>query len=169
MYRGEYNGSSRHPSDLQAVLRRAADAGVDRIIVTAGSLVESRAALALARTSDHLFCTAGLHPTRCGEPSSHPGGPDAYFDELAAVLADGATDGKCVAVGECGLDYDRLRFCDAETQKEGFERHFALASASGLPMFLHMRAAAADFVKIVAEHRGEFRGGVVHSFDGSTE
>lgn len=53
----------------------------------------------------------------------------------------------CVAGGY------RLHFCDAETQKKGFEMHFPLAERLQLPMFLHCRAAAADMVKILTSQR----------------
>ena len=48
----------------------------------------------------------------------------------------------------------RLHFCDAEAQKTYFARQFELARSSGLPMFLHLRAAAADFLDIVQRHAG---------------
>jgi len=47
----------------------------------------------------------------------------------------------------------RLEFCDKETQQKWFRRHFELAASFKLPMFLHMRAAAPDFIAILKEHR----------------
>ncbi|KAG2494042.1 hypothetical protein HYH03_007688 [Edaphochlamys debaryana] len=173
MYQGEYNDKSYHPPDLPAVLERAWASGLERLVITAGSLAEARRALELAQTDDRLFCTVGCHPTRCGEFEAHPGGPEAYLEALLAVLREGQALGKVVAVGECGLDYDRLHFCDAETQKKYFAMQFRLAEASGLPMFLHLRAAADDFLSLLSAHAGSLPGGavrgVVHSFDGTAE
>lgn len=65
----------------------------------------------LPARAERLFCTVGVHPTRCGLFLSHPEGPDAYLAALLEVIKDGQSDGKVVAVGECGLDYDRwVRF-----------------------------------------------------------
>ena len=67
MYQGTYRGKERHEADLDDVLKRAWAGGLDRIIVTGGTLAESREALVLARTDSRLFSTVGVHPTRCGE------------------------------------------------------------------------------------------------------
>lgn len=117
MFQGVYNRKKCHAGDLQTVLSRAWGAGVDRIIVTGGSLDESRAALAIAETDGRLFCTVGVHPTRCKE-FEKSGDPDKYFQELVSLAKEGAAKGKVVAVGECGLDYDRLHFCPSEIQKK---------------------------------------------------
>ena len=75
MYSGEYNGSSKHPPDLESVLQRAKSAGVVKMMVTGGNLEESRKAIDLAKSHPEILsATVGCHPTRCGEFSSHPGG-----------------------------------------------------------------------------------------------
>ena len=137
-------GSTRAAGNSHRTPPLPLGAGVDRLIITAGSLAESRAALALARTHgarpsrsrngsalrppppappptrctsslplsplpppERLYCTVGVHPTRCGEFEVAPGGPAAHLDQLLRVVREGAAEGKVVAVGECGLDYDR--------------------------------------------------------------
>lgn len=76
---------------------------------------------------------------------------------------------KVVAIGEMGLDYDRLNFCPKETQKKYFEMQLSLCSTLKLPMFLHCRNANDDFVRILRKHKNELTPGVVHSFDGNPE
>ncbi|XP_038987913.1 putative deoxyribonuclease TATDN1 isoform X2 [Phoenix dactylifera] len=168
MFKGIYNGRQYHVADIPAVLARAWSAGVDRIIVTGGSLEESKEALAIAETDGRLFCTVGVHPTRCKE-FEESGDPEKHFQTLVSLAKEGIQKGKVVAVGECGLDYDRLQFCPSETQKKYFEKQFELAEAVKLPMFLHMRAAAEDFCNILAQNKHRFSAGVAHSFTGSAE
>ncbi|KAJ4831887.1 hypothetical protein Tsubulata_022301 [Turnera subulata] len=97
------------------------------------------------------------------------GDPEKHFQALLSLAKEGIQKGKVVAIGECGLDYDRLHFCPADTQKKYFEKQFELAYHTKLPMFLHMRAAAEDFCEIVERNKHRFTGGVTHSFTGSAE
>ena len=57
--------------------------------------------------AERLFCTVGVHPTRCGEFDDHPGGPDAYMAELTRIVEDGQTDGKA-SQASSGMCYARL-------------------------------------------------------------
>ena len=80
-----------------------------------------------------------------------------------------AEPGKFIAIGECGLDYDRLQACDRASQLMAFEPHFKLTEKYRLPMYLHSRAAGEDFVNIMKANRHRFPTGVVHSYTGDLE
>ncbi|KAG0047291.1 TatD DNase [Gryganskiella cystojenkinii] len=169
MFRGNYHGKQAHPDDLDQVLVRAKRAGVERMIVTAGNLNDCKAALDLVKGHDDLFMTVGCHPTRCSEFEKHEGGPEGYFSALKEMFENPSAKGKIVAVGECGLDYDRLHFCPKETQLKYFERQFDLAETTQLPMFLHDRNTGSDFGALISKNRSRFTNGVVHSFTGTLE
>jgi len=165
VFRGIYHGTSFHPNDFEQVLERATRFGVEKIIVTGGSLQESRAALEISRTCDFLFSTVGVHPTRCKEFLHDE---EIHILQLQELLRDNQ-DGKIVAVGEFGLDYDRTQFCPVNVQKRYFEKQFILAEQTSLPLFLHSRNAHDDFIDIVTRNRRRFSTGVVHSFTGTIE
>lgn len=169
MFRGIYHSSLKHQDDFAFMLARAKEAGLEKMIVTGGSLEDSKEALSIAQRDLNLYSTVGCHPTRCKEFEAHEGGPDAYLDELRKLASEGGS--KVVAIGELGLDYDRLHFCPKETQKQFFERQLSLAQEINLPLFLHNRNSIDDFIEILRRNAGKFssRGGVVHSFDGSPD
>ena len=74
-----------------------------------------------------------------------------------------------VAVGECGLDYDRLHYADKKTQLRAFPIHFEWAQKFDLPMYLHSRNCKDDFVNIMKQNIKKIKGGVVHSYTGCEE
>jgi Tat protein secretion system quality control protein TatD with DNase activity len=86
-----------------------------------------------------FLCTVGVHPTRCDEFKDPNTGKisEEHAQQLVKLIEEHR--GTVVAVGECGLDYDRLEFCSKEQQLKCFELHFDIAAKLGLPMFLHNR------------------------------
>ncbi|KAG8239459.1 hypothetical protein J437_LFUL017593 [Ladona fulva] len=171
MFQGIYNGSPKHEPDIKSVLNRAWNAGLDKIIVTGGSLDDCKDALKIARGDGRLYSTVGVHPTRCGDFENDP---ESLLEQLKQLAEDGSKEGKVVAIGECGLDYDRLKFCSKETQLKYFEKQLHLATSLKLPLFLHCRNAASDLIDILTKHFGPKEDrrellGVVHSFDGTSK
>lgn len=145
-----------HP-DRSAVVERALSAGIAHMIVTGLNATVSQAALRLARAQPGvLSCTAGVHPHNARQYDRQT------YDELLAL----ARAPEVVAIGECGLDYDR-DFSPRPQQRMAFESQLELAIATGKPVFLHERLAHEDFVAILANARSQLVGGIVHCFTGS--
>lgn len=143
--------------DREAVLARAATAGVTRMLVTGSDVPHSRAALQLARQHPaRLRATAGVHPHHAKDFGSE------QLPVLRALLADPLV----LAVGECGLDYFR-NFSTHEQQELAFRLQLELAVSTGKPVFLHERDAHEVFVSIVNDYRPRLRGGVAHCFTGT--
>ena len=119
--------------DLPEVLARAAEAGVTRILVPGWDLASSRAAVALAgeRHGVRLAAAVGIHPHVAAQAA------EAEWAAMETLAAERAA----VAVGETGLDYDRMR-SPREVQLVNLRRHLALALALGKPLVLHCRSAA---------------------------
>jgi TatD DNase family protein len=143
--------------DRDQVIDRAVAAGVTQVIVTGTNERASDAASALARKRRGvLFSTAGVHPHNAKEC-----GPGT-LDALRALCRTS----EVVAVGECGLDFNR-DFSPRPVQERWFAEQLGLAAEMKLPVFLHERDAHARFVAILKEHRPRLAGGVVHCFTGS--
>ncbi|KAF8519137.1 Mg-dependent DNase [Hysterangium stoloniferum] len=175
IFRGIYRGNRKHDDDLAEVMKRSEAAGVKSMIITGGSLHESSEALRLAKQLK-VYATVGCHPTRSSDFEKFRAGPDAYLTALDQLISQNHKGvGRVVAVGECGLDYDRTHFAPPETQQKYFRVQLSLAKKYRLPLFLHSRAAHDDFVKILKEEgfgddggrKVGANGGVVHSFTGS--
>nr|CAH8851661.1 unnamed protein product [Trichobilharzia regenti] len=170
VFTGIYRGVVHHQNDYQNVLSRARKCGVEKIIITGGSLTDSLEAISLCQNEANLFCTVGCHPTRCLEFNENP---NDYLTKLKSLILT-TTKKKVVAVGECGLDYDRVEFCPIDIQKKYFDIQLQLASDVQLPMFLHCRAAHEDFLEMLKSAKEKYfkdvsLRGVVHSFDGTGE
>jgi TatD DNase family protein len=144
-------------ADRDAVLERAAAAGVSRLIVTGASDDgNAKAAGLAARHPGKLYATAGVHPHHASD----------YTDSSATQIRDLASRREVVAVGECGLDYFR-DFSPREVQQHAFDSQLQIAVETGKPVFLHQRDAHNDFIRILATHVEHISGGVAHCFTGT--
>ncbi|GAA5869631.1 hypothetical protein JCM8547_005090 [Rhodosporidiobolus lusitaniae] len=169
IFRGRYHGhegKQSHPDDLDQILLRARKAGVGMQLLTGDCLEGSKEVLALAKEHKGLYTTVGCHPCRATEMDKYEGGVEAYIEALSKVIEENRD--RAVAVGECGLDYDRLFHAPKEDQLKNFPPQLELASKYDLPLFLHSRAAHSDLVRLLKEHGKPVRG-VVHSHTGTAE
>ena len=145
--------------DREAVVQRARDAGVTRMIVTGSSDDSNRRAAELVDANPGvLFSTAGVHP-------HHAADYTADSDELIRNLAGRDT---VVAIGECGLDYFR-NFSPREDQLRAFRAQLDIAVETGKPVFLHQRDAHDDFVDVLEPMLPKLSRAVAHCFTGEHE
>ena len=145
--------------DREAVIARAADAGVSRIVVTGSSDQSNRDAAALAKAHPGvLYSTAGMHPHHASE----------YTETSDTLIRELAENGDIVAVGECGLDYFR-NFSPREAQLDAFRAQLEIAADTGLPIFLHQRDAHDDFVEVLEPMLPRLSRAVAHCFTGEHE
>ena len=146
----------RFDSDLDAVIARAADAGVERIVCPAITADSSRKVVDLARAHSSLYAAVGIQPNYCGEAA--PGD----WDRVVALAGD-----QVVAIGETGLDR-HWDFTPMEVQQDYFDRHLRLAEELNLPVVIHCREAEEDVLPMLREtaSRGPLRG-VLHAFGGT--
>jgi TatD DNase family protein len=133
----------------EALVSRAREAGVTRIIAIGSGLESCRTALRIAEAEAGVFCALGIHPHQAEDGAAH-------LDELRDLLAHD----RAVAVGETGLDFYRDR-APRDAQRRLFWLQLGLAQGLGLPVVVHCRAAERE----VAEALEAFDGTVVlHCF-----
>ncbi len=143
-------------ADVAEVISRARQAGVARIIVTGTTVADSRKGLALSESSDFLFATAGVHPHHARDC-----GPDTI-----PALREIAKHPRVVAIGECGLDFNR-NYSPHPDQEKWFVAQAELGRELGKPLFLHSRDAHPRFAEILKSLKVE--NAVAHCFTGERE
>ncbi len=148
-----------HPAfrdDRDAVLARAQAAGVGAIVVTGTTVEESRAAAALADAHPGtLWATAGVHPHHAHECSA----------ATIPALRELAAHPRVVALGECGLDFNR-NYSPRPDQEKWLEAQIELACELGKPLFLHSRDAHPRFAEVLRAHRERLPRAAAHCFTG---
>jgi len=137
--------------DRTEVLRRAREAGVERMIVVGTDVPSSRAAFELCADELELFPTAGIHPHDA----------EGIGDEERSAIDEMCRRPECVGVGETGLDWFK-KYSPRKEQIENFYWHLELARSLDKPVVVHCRDAHEDTARIL----GEFAGvrGVMHCY-----
>lgn len=144
--------------DIDSVIKNAFDNGVNKIIIPGADINDLPKAAQIANSNENIYFAAGVHPYEI-----------EGYDE--AVLRQFAKDPKCIAIGECGLDYFRLPDDDIDgykaKQKDTFISQINLAIELKLPLIVHIRDANEDSLKILKEYEDRLVGGVLHCFNAS--
>ncbi|MGB7184525.1 MAG: TatD family hydrolase [Burkholderiaceae bacterium] len=138
--------------NLAPILDRMSDNQVQAALCVSVTLDDFPRVLALAEAYSHLWASVGVHPDY----------PDTTEPEVSQLI-ELANNPRIVAIGETGLDYFRATG-DLEWQRERFRVHIRAACATGLPLIIHTRAAAADTLAIMHAENADQSAGVMHCF-----
>ena len=145
--------------DREQVIQRAREAGLKRIFSTGSTLENSQQSVALAKSSPDFFsATAGIHPHYAS----------SWNESTALELEELIKLDHVLAVGECGLDFNR-NFSTPEEQILAFEKQIDLAIKYQKPLFMHQRDAHEAFMSCLKKKRHQFSKGVVHCFTGTEQ
>ena len=145
---------------VEAVIRRAEENGVLRIVCSGFDLASSKRAALLSERFENVYFCAGFHPS---ELFKYNDGDLAEIERLCAHK-------KCVALGEIGLDYHFDDNPPKPLQRTLFESQLALADKAGLPVVLHSRDAAQETLEILQNNASLLkRGGLMHCYSYSPE
>lgn len=138
---------------IDHILEKANDAGVERFFVIGYDLESSKLAIQIAEKYSSVYAVIGVHPT---EVLTSPS-----IDHLLPHP-------KVVGIGEIGLDYywDKV---PKEVQRNEFERQIKLAYQHQLPIIIHMRDATADTLEVLRANRHYLTKGIMHCYGGSVE
>jgi len=143
--------------DRKEVVERALKNGVSQMILTGANVKSSMLAANFAREYPNiLFATSGIHPHDA----------KSFHHESIRELKRLAERKEVVAIGECGLDFNRM-FSPQPIQEQCFEAQLDLASELSMPVFLHERDAHNRFCEIFSHHMHLAEKAVVHCFTGS--
>jgi len=153
---------SRYDEDLDEVLNRARDGGVKKFIIPGADPKTLQKAVDIASKYDDVYFAVGVHPYDATN----------YDKDFLKKFIE---DEKCVAVGECGLDYYRLEGSEEEKskvkelQKNVFISQIELAKEYKKPLIVHIRDASRDSKELLLEYNAQEVGGVLHCYNSDEE
>ncbi len=147
----------RYRDDIEEVMERAKLKGVSRFIIPGADPKTLQRAVKLSEKYDEIYFSVGVHPYDAAN----------YNREFLEPFVNHA---KCVAIGECGLDYFRLPEkreeieAEKKLQKEVFVDQILWAKELKLPLIVHVRESSADSLELLTKYAGE-EGGVLHCYN----
>ena len=146
--------------DVEAVIERAAAAGVSQLISVGaiGPIENDRLTVEIAERHENIFAAVGVHPHDA---------KDCSADRILQLRALAGSN-KVVAIGESGLDFHYMH-SPREAQEASLRSHLTLANELDLPIVIHCRDAEDRLVEIVREAGIPRRGGVIHCFTGNAD
>lgn len=144
-------------NDVEDVILRAKENGVQNIICSAYDLSSSKKAVELAEKYENVFACVGIHPENVED----------FNDQALHQLENLALSEKVVAIGEIGLDYYWVSD-NKDLQKEVFEKQIDLANKTNLPIVVHCRDAIGDAIEILKNNKIK-RESLLHCYSGSKE
>ena len=150
----------RYNEDLDKVIANAKSVGVEGVLIPGADIDDLHKAQKIANENENIYFAAGVHPYH-----------HKQYDEK--ILRGFLRDEKCIAVGECGLDYYRLPENEEEKrvekaeQQEVFRLHIELAKSVKKPIIVHIRDANDDSKRILQENNAKEVGGVLHCYNAS--
>lgn len=146
--------------DLEQVLENAKNSGIGGVLIPGADIKDLPKAQKIAHEHRNIFFAAGVHPYDM----------DGYDEK---ILRSFLQDEKCIAVGECGLDYFRLpedekeKEAEKEAQAETFSKQIRLARELQKPLIIHIRDANDDSKRILIDEKAGEVGGVLHCYNAS--
>jgi len=152
--------NEQYYDDLNDVIQRAEENGVEKFIIPGADPKDLPRAKKLSNEHKGIYFAVGMHPYEMRS-----------FSE--SLIREYSQDDKCVAIGECGLDYFRLpedemeKEAEITLQKEVFRAHIRLANELDKPLIVHIRNASHDARLILEEEQS--KGGVLHCYNADDE
>lgn len=150
--------ADQYDEDLEAVLGRAEEAGIEKMVVVGFDRKTIERTMSLIDEYDNVYGVIGWHPVDA---------VDCTDEDLNWIEALSDHE-KIVGIGETGLDYHWDK-SPKDIQKEVFRKQIALAKRVNLPIIIHNREATRDCVDILKEEGAEEIGGIMHAFSGTPD
>jgi TatD DNase family protein len=150
--------AEQYDEDLEAVIERARENGVDRMFVVGFDTPTVERTMELIDQYDFIYGIIGWHPVDAIDCT----------EERLEWIEELAKHPKVIGIGETGLDYHWDK-SPKDVQQTLFRKQIALAKRVNLPIIIHNREATQDCVDILKEEHAEEISGIMHSFSASPE